>query len=179
MRVRKSTSSLMVSLLLHKVGSMSRVEQLLLDNGYEGVTFLENFDFDSALIGVTNDNRCCYDYNKMIQYPIEKQGFSEEEAIEWIDYNTIRALPYAGRDAPVIVFPLVDYDNDSEVPNMKIRYCNKCGKKFDMWDEQENYSIHTTAGYGSKHDGDEIELDLCCECMDELIASCKISPVKE
>lgn len=62
---------------------------------------------------------------------------------------------------------------------MKIRYCNKCGKRFDCWDEQENYSIHTRAGYGSAHDGDTIELDLCCDCMDKLIDSCKISPVIE
>ena len=61
---------------------------------------------------------------------------------------------------------------------MKMRYCNKCGKKFDMWDEQEDFSIRSIIGYGSKYDGEEVELDLCCECMDALIASCKINPIK-
>lgn len=55
--------------------------------------------------------------------------------------------------------------------------CNKCGKEFDMWDEQEDFSIHRQAGYGSKYDGQNIELDLCCECMDKLIEECKISPL--
>ena len=29
--------------------------------------------------------------------------FGYEEAIEWIEYNTIRALPYMGNKAPIIV----------------------------------------------------------------------------
>lgn len=31
-------------------------EEKLLNNGYEGVVFLENFSYDDALIGVTDDN---------------------------------------------------------------------------------------------------------------------------
>ena len=58
--------------------------------------------------------------------------------------------------------------------------CNKCGKEFDIYDEQENFSIHSyQIGYGSKYDGSGLQLDLCCECMDELIDSCKISPIEE
>lgn len=57
--------------------------------------------------------------------------------------------------------------------------CNKCGKKFDMWDTQEDFSIYRHCGYGSEHDGSDLELDLCCECMDKLIAECKISPIKD
>lgn len=28
---------------------------------------------------------------------------SFDEAMEWIDYNTIRSLPYAGSGAPIII----------------------------------------------------------------------------
>lgn len=56
--------------------------------------------------------------------------------------------------------------------------CNMCGKEFDMWDEQEDFSIYREIGYGSKYDMESLELDLCCECMDKIIDSCKISPVK-
>jgi len=60
------------------------------------------------------------------------------------------------------------------------KYCNKCGKEFDVYDSQEDFSIYSLLiGYGSKYDGSSLELDLCCECMDELIDSCKISPIKE
>lgn len=60
------------------------------------------------------------------------------------------------------------------------KICNKCGKEFDIYDSQEDFSIYSQLiGYGSKYDGSSLELDLCCECMDELIESCKISPIKE
>ena len=39
---------------------------------------------------------------------METGDFSEEDAREWIDYNTIRALPYFGSDAPVILFTFLD-----------------------------------------------------------------------
>ena len=31
-------------------------------------------------------------------------GISEQEAIDWIEYNTIRAIPYAGEMRPVVMF---------------------------------------------------------------------------
>ena len=57
--------------------------------------------------------------------------------------------------------------------------CNMCGKEFDDWDMQEDFSIHGCIGYGSKFDGLYLRLDLCCDCMDNLIRSCKIPPVSE
>lgn len=60
---------------------------------------------------------------------------------------------------------------------MNIRYCNICGSKMDFWDIQEDYTIHTTAGYGSKYDEEEIELHICCDCMDKIIDKCKITPI--
>lgn len=59
----------------------------------------------------------------------------------------------------------------------KVLYCNKCGKKLDMWDEQEDFSMQRQLGYGSRYDGDTLDLDLCCSCMDGLIESCAIPPV--
>lgn len=47
----------------------------------------------------------------------------------------------------------------------------------DFWDIQENNTIHKTAGYGSKYDEEEIELHICCDCMDKLIDRCVISPI--
>ena len=61
---------------------------------------------------------------------------------------------------------------------MKKCYCNLCGKEMNFWDIQEEFSIKSSSiGYGSKHDGDALELDLCCDCMDELIDRCKINPI--
>lgn len=41
-------------------------EEKLLNNGYEGVVILENFSYDDALIGVTDDNRAVYDFDLMV-----------------------------------------------------------------------------------------------------------------
>lgn len=60
---------------------------------------------------------------------------------------------------------------------MIIRYCNICGNKMDFWDIQEDFTIHTTVGYGSKHDGETIELHICCNCMDRIIDKCSIDPI--
>ena len=83
-------------------------EERLLENGYEDVKYLTNFSYDDALIGVTHDDRAVYDFDKMVDWLMTTQGYSQEEAIEWIEYNTIRALPYMGPDSPVILYPLRD-----------------------------------------------------------------------
>ena len=40
---------------------------------------------------------------KMIEYLIENDGMSYEEAVEFIEYNTLRSIPYAGDKAPIIL----------------------------------------------------------------------------
>ena len=70
------------------------------------VVLFENYSYDDALVGITEDGRAVYDFDKMVTWLVEKEGFTPEEAIEWIEYNTIRALPYAGDQAPVIMYPI-------------------------------------------------------------------------
>lgn len=74
--------------------------------GYEDVLCFSNYSYDDALIGITEDGRAVYDYDKMVKWLIETQRFTEEEAVEWIDYNTLRALPYMGDKAPIITHPI-------------------------------------------------------------------------
>lgn len=80
-----------------------KAEEKLLENGYEGVKYLTDFSYDTALIGVTHDDRAVYDYDLMVEWLMEDQGFTEEEAVDWIDFNTIRALPYMGTDGPIVL----------------------------------------------------------------------------
>jgi hypothetical protein len=42
----------------------------------------------------------------MVEWLVKEEEWSVEEAMEWIDYNTIRALPYMGEGAPIIMYPL-------------------------------------------------------------------------
>lgn len=85
---------------------MNKAEEKLLDYGYEDVIIFKDFSYDDALIGVSNDNRAIYDFSKMIEWLMNSEGWTEEESIEWIEYNTVRALPYAGDEAPIIMYSL-------------------------------------------------------------------------
>lgn len=82
-------------------------EERLLDAGYEGIKYLTNYSYDDALIGVSHDGRAVYDYEKMIEWLMAEEDFTAEDAMEWIDYNTVRAIPYMGDDAPIIMYPLL------------------------------------------------------------------------
>ena len=81
-------------------------EERLLEYGYEDVKYLVNEGYDDALIGVSEDGRAIYDFEKMVDWLVDKYGWTDEEAVEWIEYNTIRALSYFGEDAPIIMYGL-------------------------------------------------------------------------
>lgn len=63
---------------------------------------------------------------------------------------------------------------------MKSIVCNMCGKELDIFDRQENFTIkRERIGYGSVHDGDGLDMRLCCSCLDKLVESCAVDPVIE
>ena len=80
---------------------------LLIHNGYEDITVFENPSFEGALIGVSSDNRAIYSYDAMVKSAIQQEGWTEEEAMDWIDYNTIRSLSYI-ENGPIILYSLLD-----------------------------------------------------------------------
>ena len=61
--------------------------------------------YKEAIIGLTSDsNHLVYSYQKLVECFIKKDGMSEEDAIEWIEYNTIRSLPYCNKETvPIII----------------------------------------------------------------------------
>lgn len=54
----------------------------------------ENPSFDKSIVGISSDQRIVYDYDLMIQEFAEDNNCTTEEAEEFIQYNTMRALPY-------------------------------------------------------------------------------------
>lgn len=77
---------------------------LLNELGLEDSIVFENPDYDSAIIGYdANDNRIIYDFEKMAEHLMEVDGMEYDEAVEFIEYNTIRSIPYAGGNAPIIL----------------------------------------------------------------------------
>ncbi len=75
-------------------------EDLLQDE----ILIFENYSYDDALIGVTTDDRAVYDFDKMVEWLQDLEGWTYEEAVEWIEYNTLRALPYMGPAAPIVIY---------------------------------------------------------------------------
>lgn len=57
----------------------------------------DNMAYDNSIIGLTIDGRVIYGFELMVEELMNDEGWSETEAIEWIEYNTIRALPYTGK----------------------------------------------------------------------------------
>lgn len=79
----------------------------LADAGYEDVLIFENPSYDDALVGVTEDNRAVYDFNKMVDWLMDHSPMDRDEAVEFIEYNTIRAIPYYGAEAPIVIYTII------------------------------------------------------------------------
>ena len=65
---------------------------------------------------------------------------------------------------------------------MKTYRCNMCGKSYRLDPKREHhFTCSHEFGYGSRIDGDRLDLDICPKCEDEfadkVIAMCKVSPM--
>ena len=61
----------------------------------------DNPSFDNSIIGVSDD-RVVYDLSKMVEELATDDNISYEEALEFIEYNTLRANPYY-KHSPIVV----------------------------------------------------------------------------
>lgn len=75
------------------------VREKLEERGLDDVVIFDTPSYDDAFVGLSEDNRAIYDFDKMV----ECLDMPVEEAIEFIEYNTIRALPYF-TGAPIILY---------------------------------------------------------------------------
>lgn len=80
------------------------LDEFIEDHGIdEEVLILDNHAYDKSIIGLSEDHRLIYDYEKMIQEFQRDEKCSAIEAIEWLEFNTIPALAYMGERAPIIM----------------------------------------------------------------------------
>ena len=84
---------------------MSINKNIRMELGDDAIVF-DQPAFDNSIVAVTTDGKAVYDYYKMVSELMKDDEISEEEAIDWIEYNTLRAIPYAGEMAPVVMIPL-------------------------------------------------------------------------
>lgn len=93
---------------------LEEVRESLLERDCEDSILLENPSFVEAIIGEV-EGHVVYSYDIMVQSLAKsymKEGMTEEEAeteaMEWISYNTIRAIPYMKSEGkePYILYPI-------------------------------------------------------------------------
>ena len=70
---------------------MKTLREIRADCGfiYDEVLLFRHLDYSIAL---SLDSRAVYDYDLMIDYLMKEEKWTSEEAIEWIDFNTIRSF---------------------------------------------------------------------------------------
>ena len=74
--------------------------------------------FDKSIVGISSDQRVVYDYDLMVKEFAEDNNCTTEEAEEFIQYNTIRALPYTDDvdgNKPIIIehkMDILEVEND-------------------------------------------------------------------
>ena len=81
------------------------VTEIIEDQGYEGVVIFEAPDYTEAFLGVTDCNRAVYDFELMVKHLCDKEQLTRMEAIEVIEFDTIRSLSYQ-HNSPLILYRL-------------------------------------------------------------------------
>ena len=71
---------------------------------YNDSVIFQNPDYMSAVVGVSEEGRVIYSYEKMVWALMMTDGMDYEEAVEFVDFNTIGALPTMGENAPIIMY---------------------------------------------------------------------------
>lgn len=110
-----------------------KVREFIAEQGYSESLLFDQPSFDNSIIGVSDDGRIVYDYEAM-SYElaaefIEEEMNSEEknpreigdfvfEALEFIDYNTMRALPYGGGCKPLVIGCVPDEEENLKCVDM-------------------------------------------------------------
>ena len=84
-------------------------EYVLDEEILDKIVVLEGEEYADGVIGITEDYRVVYSYEKLVESLARVYG-TEEDAIEWLEYNTLRSIPYMesqGLLAPVIIYEIV------------------------------------------------------------------------
>lgn len=84
--------------------TLEKLKEILTDNGMEDTVLFSDPDYSSAFEGVTSSGIAVYNYRKMVEYLMVNDNMSYEDAVEFIDYNTLGA--YVGDNTPIVYYPM-------------------------------------------------------------------------
>lgn len=65
-------------------------------------------DYASAFVGISEDGRAIYSYALMIESLMKEDDMNSNEAVEFVEFNTISSLPSLGEKAPIIMYEIDD-----------------------------------------------------------------------
>lgn len=73
--------------------------------GWDDLTLFEQPAYDNSIVGVTEGGRVVYNYDLMVQELIGDCNMDEEQAMGFVDYNTVRSTIYMNdKFAPLIIY---------------------------------------------------------------------------
>lgn len=89
---------------------MSKIDDII-DLGFDEAVVFSHPSYEDAIIGVSLDGNVIYDYDKMVEYLMNTESMTSEEAVEWIDYNVIGFMPNFGDSTPILAYSINDEDD--------------------------------------------------------------------
>lgn len=79
------------------------MRKMLVANGFENAVLLDNPDLTRAIIGITEDERLVYSYSIMIDLLFESGNFTLDEAIEFVNVETMQAIDCIKTNKPIVI----------------------------------------------------------------------------
>lgn len=89
--------------------NLNEFKRVLCTLDREDTVVLTDPDFTEAVIGISSRGQVIYDYDTMVEILMDRDGMSNVDAIQFIDYNTMRAIYYMGEKAPIILHIPAEY----------------------------------------------------------------------
>lgn len=78
----------------------------MLEEMLDEVVILDDPSFDQSIVGYTTDGRLIYSFDKMVVEWARENKSSVDEAFDFVNSNTCRALSYMGDHAPILILSL-------------------------------------------------------------------------
>ena len=68
--------------------------------------------YKKAILGVTVDGKnLIYSYDRLVELMMEENGWSYEDAVDWVESNTVRGCEYMGENKPIIVDDIIQEES--------------------------------------------------------------------
>lgn len=86
------------------------IEEYIEESGFNLSVYFTNPNYASAIMGISTEGNIVYSYERMIDYLIKTDGMTYEDAVDWIDYNVARSIPYTQKigTIPIIIYEVME-----------------------------------------------------------------------